>query len=147
MIIGLLTASGCKDIKIHDLELNGVLLNYSGCKEDSSSTFKNNNQQDPQECIVFDYNGSVLKLKHVNAYLNCCPGEITADFRFVNQSITITEKEEKIGCLCNCYYDIDYVIGNISAKVYIISIKKGDEIAFECSIDLASCSHGTICGE
>jgi hypothetical protein len=151
MVLALLNAPGCKkNSSIENPDPQGALQNYTGCKGETLSTFQQQKsvivtQGEAQECIVFEYNGSILSLKHVNAFLNCCPGEITADIRFQGQSISITEKEAGLGCFCDCYYDIDYNVSNIGAEVYTISIRHGDEVTFECTIDLASSSQGTIC--
>ncbi|UCH98468.1 MAG: hypothetical protein JSV88_16925 [Candidatus Aminicenantes bacterium] len=151
LMVFLLNAPGCKTSSIsntENLDPAGVLLSYAGCKGEASSTFQKQdgvNQGEAQECITFEYAGNTLNLKHVNAYLNCCPGEITADIRCQGQSIVITEKEAELGCFCDCYYDIDYQLNNIVSGAYTISIKHGNEVKFQCTIDLASNSQGEIC--
>lgn len=151
LVLFLFNAPGCKTNSINNNEnLNpeGSLLNYGGCKGETAGTFQGQdgvNQGETQECIIFEYAGNTLNLKHVNAYLNCCPDEITADILFQGQSIVITEKEAELGCFCTCYYDIDYQLNNIARGTYTISIKYGDEVRIECTIDLVSNSQGEIC--
>lgn len=151
MVLFLFNVPGCKTNSINsneNLNPEGSLLNYVGCKGETASTFQGQdgvNQGETQECIIFEYAGNTLNLKHVNAYLNCCPGEITADILFQDQSIVITEKEAELGCFCTCYYDIDYQINNIGRGVYTISIQYGNEVRFQCTIDLYSNSQGEIC--
>jgi hypothetical protein len=151
LVLFLLNAPGCKTNSINSTENltpEGALLNYVGCKGEPTSTFQvqeSVNQGETQECITFEYAGNTLNLKHVNAYLNCCPGEITADILFQGQSIVITEEEAELGCFCTCYYDVDYQIKNINSGAYTISIQHGNEIKIQCTIDLASNSQGEIC--
>ena len=151
LMVFLFNAPGCKTGSIgntENLDPSGALLSYAGCKGEASSTFQGPdgvNQGETQECIAFEYAGNTLKLKHVNAYLNCCPGEITADIHFQGQSIVITEKEAELGCFCTCYYDIDYQINNIGIGAYTISIQHANEVKFQCTIDLATNSQGEIC--
>jgi hypothetical protein len=150
LVLLLLKAPGCKSSVIENSNPEGTLLNYAGCKGETASTFQQQgkgsiNQGEAPECIVFEYNGSILKLTHVNAWLNCCPELITAVLQIQDQSISITEEEAVLGCFCDCYYDIDYQISNLSPGVYTISIRHGSEVTFECTIDLASNRQGEIC--
>ena len=62
-------------IEIEKISANGRVKNFTGCK----SFFENNNINNSQDCIKYNYDGVLLLLKHINAGFNCCPN-ITANF-------------------------------------------------------------------
>jgi hypothetical protein len=155
VVLLLLYVPACKNSSIIENQegpesAEGALMSYTGCKTNTANTFQQKhrgsvNQEENRECITYEFIGSTLTLKHVNTFLNCCPGEITADISLQGKSITIAEKEAELGCLCDCYYDIDYKVSNITADVYTISFQHGEGVTFVCTLDLASISQGTIC--
>jgi heat shock protein HslJ len=62
-----------------------------------------------QECIVWKYDGSGrLRIIHVNACLNCCPGTIMGEIDIDGFNITISEAEgdDAVPCYCLCLYDL-----------------------------------------
>jgi len=62
-----------------------------------------------QECVEYEYDGrSLLRLKHVNAGFNCCPGTVSADIQVEGGAIRIRESESSSLCDCSCLYDLDY---------------------------------------
>lgn len=109
-----------------------VLIGYTGCKGASLS-------KDPFEitpdmdCIVYDYEWTgVLRITHVNAGFNCCPGEIVADITVSNDTITIGEGETDPKCHCLCLFDVEYEIRNLPPGRYVLRvgelyIQEGDE--------------------
>lgn len=128
-----------------------LLINHSECKDFNSSrnTFSLDSSID---CIQFDYNGSgVLTLTHINAGFNCCPGQITANINIEDNIIIIEEAEEIAGCHCNCLYDIDYQITNLTPGVYTIKVIEpyvgGDEEQLEFTISLTGSLQDSYCLE
>jgi hypothetical protein len=105
-----------------------------------------------RECVEYDYDGrSVLRLKHINAAFNCCPGTISADFLVEGGEIRIKEKETSSLCDCDCLYDLDYEFVGLARGVYTISVvgpyqPEGDP-PLEFLVDLAGSSSGSFCVE
>lgn len=76
-----------------------------------------------QECVEYDYDGkSALRLKHVNAGFNCCPGTISADVVAEGGEIRIKEMESSSLCDCSCLYDLDYEFVSVKPGIYRISV-------------------------
>jgi hypothetical protein len=101
------------------------LLSYSECK--SGEVFLSIETDDEitnsDDCIKYEWDGSgQLKLKHINAAFNCCPGKLSADIKIETGQITIFEKEESAGCHCNCLYDLEYIITGLDAGDYKIQV-------------------------
>lgn len=105
-----------------------------------------------QECVEYDYDGrNVLRLKHVNAGFNCCPGTVSADIFTLGDEIRIKEKESSSLCDCNCLYDIDYEFVNVSPGIYRISVVGPYQIEsdppLEFLVDLSGAASGSYCVE
>lgn len=116
-----LILTGCKSSDEPVAEAVGRLLNYEGCKSSPAC--------DPsalaaarQDCLEYSYDGATLRLKHVNAGFNCCPGEISAMIRVTGNAITISEMEAMAGCYCKCLFDINYLIENLPPGQYTILV-------------------------
>jgi len=76
-----------------------------------------------QECVEYDYDGrSLLRLKHINAGFNCCPGTVSADIEISGDTIRIKEKESSSLCDCSCLYDLRYEIIGLDRGTYRISV-------------------------
>ena len=105
-----------------------------------------------QECAEYDYNGQgVLKLKHVNAGFNCCPGTISATVEVSAGVILIKEKESSSLCDCSCLYDLNYEIAGLTDGTFRVSIigpyqPEGDP-PLEFLVDLDHASSGSYCVE
>jgi hypothetical protein len=105
-----------------------------------------------QECVEYDYDGqSVLRLKHVNAGFNCCPGTVSADIDISGGTIRISEKESSSLCDCSCLYDLSYEIAGLARGTYRISVvgpyqPEGDP-SLEFLVDLDQASSGSHCVE
>ncbi|MCU0286629.1 MAG: hypothetical protein MUF15_09540 [Acidobacteria bacterium] len=138
IIIGF-AITGCK--KSGEGAMAGFLIRYDNCKPEGG-----------QDCLEFKYNGSnTLGLKHSNAYFNCCPNNIFAEFTFNDNQIIITEKESASLCYCICYYDLYYQIQNIPPGTYTIRIMEpylaaGDPV-MEFTLELFSAVEDTRCIE
>jgi hypothetical protein len=107
--------SGCKK---EQTIISGKVVNHSGCK-----SFKSvNNDPDTLSCVDYSFSASEHKLilKHINAGFNCCPGELSCEVTFNNDTIVIQEFEEAADCDCNCLFDLDIEITGIEAERYYL---------------------------
>ena len=130
----------------------GQLLRFSGCKNFSQdgSLSKENISAATEECAEYFYDGhGNLRLKHINAAFNCCPGTISADIIIEPGEILIKEKESEAICDCNCLFDVDYEIINLKPGVYRISVKNlyqpSDEPPLEFIVSLQEPTSCTFC--
>lgn len=145
-----LILTGCKNRDEPVAEAVGQLLNYEGCKSSPAG--------DPsalaaarQDCLDYSYDGATLRLKHVNAGFNCCPGEISAVIRVAKNAIIIKESEAMAGCYCKCLFDIDYLIENLFPGQYTIQVDEpyiGDgDAPLALSVLLEPGASATFCVE
>ncbi|MBC7364011.1 MAG: hypothetical protein H5U07_05630 [Candidatus Aminicenantes bacterium] len=130
----------------------GQLLRFSGCKNfgQNESLDKGHIYSAAEECAEYFYDGrGILKLKHLNAAFNCCPGTISAQIIIEPGEIFIKEQESASICDCNCLFDVDYEIIHLKPGVYRISIKNpyqpSDEPPLEFFVNLEGPTSGTYC--
>ncbi len=149
-VIGLMV-NGCKKSSEVQVDPSGALLQANGCKQFLADTRKNGFVPGPHnDCIDYQYDGSgKLILSHINAGFNCCPGEITAEIEFNGSLVIITEAEEKQDCRCNCLFDLNYEINNLSPGQYTIRfiepyLETGDQV-LEITVNLSSATSGSFC--
>ncbi len=121
LLILLISCTKEKDAK-ETLNFEGQLTNSTTCKNfaiKSGSDFT----ADTISKIEYDYNSAthVLKLKHVNAGFNCCPGLLSAQVTLSEEIISITEQEEEALCHCNCLYDLNFEITRVAQEKYKIN--------------------------
>jgi hypothetical protein len=113
-----------EEIKIKD-------FSYQGCKEIVTSFTKS---AESEESIEYRAIGDgFLRIKHVNAVFNCCPGTIKSDLSVVGNTITIVETETDPQCKCICDYDLEYTLGPLSSNTEYILIfcnNKGEYLRF-----------------
>ena len=105
-----------------------------------------------RECVEYDYDGrGRLKLKHVNAGFNCCPGTISATVEVSNGDILIKERESSSLCDCDCLYDVDYEIAGLAGGTWRISVigpyQPDGDPPLEFLVDLSQASSGSYCVE
>ncbi|UCF06461.1 MAG: hypothetical protein JSV33_05390 [bacterium] len=127
----------------------GFVIGYTDCKggPPPSDPFDITSDMD---CIVYDYSWTgVLRLTHVNAGFNCCPGEIIADITISNDTITIVEGETESGCLCLCLFDVEYEIRNLPQGTYHLRIEElyvtASDEPLTCRIDLEAYPSCSFC--
>jgi hypothetical protein len=109
-----------------------------------SNTFRANQASttaDNETAVSYEYDNDtgVLKLTHMNAGFNCCPGEIFTFAKLESDTIYIEEYESEAACRCNCLYDIDMVAQGVSVGTYTVSFsepyaKPGDELVFKVDL-------------
>ena len=123
-----------------DSNLESRLLSAAGCKQFIAGK-PGFDTPSSQTCVEYVYNSAnTLRLTHINAGFNCCPGEIGGDIVIADNVITITESESESGCYCLCLFDLVFEIDNLPPGVYTIRIVEpymADQYAVECgeSID------------
>ena len=125
----------------------GSVLNNSDCKGNSGEIQAEIPSTD--EAISYTYfpEDKILLLKHINAALNCEPGKITADIKFLGSDINIAEKQSSSEARCNCLYDIVYDLRNIEAEIYLLTLSgpiiDGETYpTFSCYIDITENNTG-----
>jgi hypothetical protein len=136
----------------HGPSPQGRLVGRTNCKGSLQANSQGTIRTTNQECVEYVYDGrSVLRLKHVNAGFNCCPGTITADILTLGDEIRIKEKESSSLCDCNCLYDIDYEFVYVSPGIYRISVVGPYQIEgdppLEFLVDLDGAASGSFCVE
>jgi hypothetical protein len=128
-------------------------VSHSDCKNSNLKSIGQSCDYGPDSsCVSYIYNDQdkKLKLTHINAGFNCCPGEIYCHIEIKNDTVFLTESEEKADCDCDCLYDIDIHISEIVKQKYYISIiepyrNNQEKILFE--IDLTQNETGLFCVE
>jgi hypothetical protein len=131
----------------------GTLTGRTDCKSFGAVTAGTLAAAGPgQECAEYGYDGSgLLRLKHVNAAFNCCPGAITADIEIAGGRIRIKEAESSSLCDCDCLYDLDYVFTGLDPGTYTIIIVGPYQVEGDAPltflVDLGGAGSGSFCVE
>lgn len=131
----------------------GRLVGRTGCKSfGAPAAGAATAPASSRECVAYDYDGrGLLKLKHVNAGFNCCPGTISATIEVSNGDILIKERESSSLCDCDCLYDIDYEIAGFAGGTWRISVvgpyQPDEGPPLEFLVDLSQASSGSYCVE
>ena len=115
-------------------EPEGALVQFCGCKvfetlnsASGAAMLSGSNK----ECLKYEYDGIILRLKHINALFNCCIDEIAAEISIEDNVITIESKEilaNGSGCFCTCLYDLDYEIRNLKPGKYKIIVESFEQL-------------------
>lgn len=127
----------------------GMLVSRTDCHTGLSAAAAYETPTD-MSCIDWRCSESgVLRLEHVNAAFNCCPGHITADITVRGDTILIVEHEEQSMCDCSCLYDLEFEIRNLDSRKYTIRVvelyvQPGDE-RLEFAVDLVEQAAGMYC--
>ena len=123
LIIGVISITniiGCKKDSTGPSVQNQISVTKSGCKTGIKATDSSN-----QDCIQYQRINSTLHIKHINAAFNCCPDQVYAVASISGDTIMISEKEGiSQPCNCNCLYDLDYDIANVTDSNYIVIINE-----------------------
>ncbi len=133
---------------------DGRLTGYVGCKDflPSASDGQDAAPGPGWECLEYDCDGKgTLRLKHVNAGFNCCPGTISAEIVISEGEIRIREDESSALCDCNCLFDLDYAFSHLAPASTRISVsgpylREGDP-PLDFVIDLSGPGSGAFCVE
>jgi hypothetical protein len=104
------------------IEPLGTLISRTGCGTEVNSPPANDIPTD-MSCIDWQYlTNNVLRMKHINAAFNCCPGDISADITIRSDTITIVERESQSMCDCQCLYDLEFEFRNIEPRPYLVKV-------------------------
>jgi len=119
-MITLITISSCKKDNTIPADPNPIEVTKTGCKTGLLST-----DSSKQDCIEYRLNHSTLHIKHINSAFNCCPNKVYALAIISHDTILIIEKEILAQpCKCNCLYDIEYDIPNVTDSSYVIIVNE-----------------------
>jgi len=147
LVILFLFCFGCEGNDIQEKIISPV--KFDGCKSLISSESINEVSFD-KDCIQYQYNKEKsLSITHINAGMNCCPGNITAEINIEDNIITIIERETEHSCRCLCLYDLEYKITKLEEGEYKISIIESiineDNKILEFDITLSFPTSGIFC--
>ncbi len=139
--------SGCKNgDTTEEMQISGKVVKSSDCKDNIKSA----GDPDNLSCVEygFDPQNNLLKMEHINAGFNCCPGKLYCDIWLSNDTIYIQEFEEAALCRCNCLYDLDIEIKGVESQKYQVKFiepyaEKQNKLIFE--IDLTRKKTGKVC--
>ncbi len=122
-----------------------VLTGYEGCINPQSI-------KPADDCLEYEYAiDGTLRIQHLGAGFNCCPGEIYADISITEDQILIVEEEKESACRCLCLYTIDYKVTNLKPGKYEIRVVEPyvteEDDPLVCTIDLMASPSGSCCVE
>ena len=146
--IFLVLMSCSKDNKDESLTISGELTQQSECKNNSTKS-SDSATSDTISKIEYQYNPSTQKLKisHINAGFNCCPGTLSCVVSQDGNTILIKEQEEAAQCHCDCLYDLEIEIDGVQKQNYRINVFEPyaiDQAKLSFEIDLDSESSGSF---
>lgn len=100
------------------------------------------------DAVEYSWNNSILHIKHINAGFNCCPDGFGFSLNKKTDTLIITEFEHAALCNCNCLYDLEYDLVNITGQAYFIRIiepylPSGDTV-LEFTADLSTKPSGNF---
>ncbi len=99
-------------------------LSYSDCKSNNNTKTQKVEQTSQKEYLELKANDKYLKINHINAEFNCCPGKILVTSKISNDTIFIDENETEHTCNCICNYDVTYEVGKLDYGKYHIVLTK-----------------------
>jgi hypothetical protein len=104
----------------------GIITASSGCTSNAPGLKADAVYEDNKTYVIYDYSGTTLSLKHINAVFNCCPSSITATAAVSAGSIVINESEDTSQqvCSCVCQYNLDLQVDGVVAGTYVITFNE-----------------------
>ena len=144
----IIIAVSCDKINDDSSDITAKLISHTGCKNDLKSAAVNT--PDTLSCVkyIYDFTSGTLKLTHINAGFNCCPGKLTCTAVMHSDTIVISEYEEKADCRCNCLYDLEIEITEVNPQKYVICFVEPyapDEEDLIFDVDLNKSPEGSFC--
>lgn len=137
-----------EEVRKHELqEIAGGLISHSDCKSYKPEKTTAGEKDFTSVTYSFQPTDNKLKLNHINAGFNCCPGEISCDISFQNDTINIIEKELEHSCKCDCLFDLEIEIEGIEAKTYHLNFVEpyvGDQPKLQFIINLSDSINGSF---
>lgn len=103
--------------------ITAEVIDHTGCKS-LKSGLADGITPDTISCInyVFEASSGTLKITHINAGFNCCPGTLTCHAEVVGDTLFIKENEQLAACSCNCLFDVNLTVRGLESREYIIKI-------------------------
>nr|WP_321358214.1 hypothetical protein [uncultured Draconibacterium sp.] len=127
LLIALVVIS-CQDEEelppLEDKQLTVSEIKTQGCKDNLKSN-------DIERYVELKAEGeNQLRVKFINAILNCCPGEITTNAFIQNDTLRVIFSEETPGrCNCICDFDLECVIDSMEQRKYTAKVSAGGDVA------------------
>ena len=114
-----LFGAGCQkdEPPLKDKILTIVEVNSTGCKKSLKSP-------ETEQYIELKAVGNrQLKVRFINAVLNCCPGKITSNAFIQNGILKVVFIEETPAmCNCICNFDLECVIDSMENREYNLEV-------------------------
>jgi hypothetical protein len=141
---------GCEQEHDTPLTLSGSLVNNSGCKSGSKSTYAPFSTPNTLSCVYYSFDNldNKLTIKHINAGFNCCPESLYCNILLSGDTIIVSEHEAKAQCYCDCLYDLDLVINGVVSREYQIKFIEpyaGEQAKMDFKVDLTKEKNGSFC--
>ena len=115
----ILFGAGCQkdEPPLKDKILTIVEVNSTGCKKSLKSP-------ETEQYIELKAVGDrQLKVRFINAVLNCCPGKITSNAFIQNGILKVVFIEETPAmCNCICNFDLECVIDSMENREYNLEV-------------------------
>jgi len=122
LTLGMMTSCSSDDEKQKDVEFGTELTYISDCKSTQAPTLSNGAVSYDEYITFTATTDKYLNIKHVNHLLSCCFGNINVKSSIDNDIITIQIIADGQECNCVCPYDMEYKIGPLEEKTYVVSI-------------------------
>jgi len=102
-------------------EISGKLVQYSGCGGFKSARSAPASR-DTLSCVEYNFDKTTgkLTLLHLKTGFNCCPESLMCKISVHKDTIIFEESELKVGCKCNCLFDMEIEVNGVEAKDYWI---------------------------
>lgn len=144
LILSLLPSS----CEMENQKITATLVDHSECKGLKSASA--DEVPNTQSCINYIYDNAtgILSVKHINAGFNCCPGKLSCGVAIVSDTLVITEKEQSALCDCDCLFDLNVELSNMTVKEYVIKVVEpycGDQQKLIFTVDLEKEPAGSFC--
>jgi hypothetical protein len=158
----LCTIVGCDGLpgetQTGETKTGGIITASSGCTSNAPGLKADAVYEDNKTYVIYDYSGTTLSLKHINAVFNCCPTSIMATAsvsaesigNVLTRSIVIEESEDtsQQGCSCVCQYNLDLQVDGVTAGTYVVKFNEPyfdePDPVIEFTADLVTQPSGTF---
>lgn len=129
--------------------VSASLTSHSDCKN-SKKNQQVSTPADTLSCVEYRYDPveKILKISHLNAGFNCCPGELDCKADIQNRELIITESEEEAGCNCMCLFDLEIEITDLEPGIYTLRMAEpyiGQQALLKDTLDLNAAPSGSFC--
>lgn len=117
--------AGCEKEELSPLAdkiLTVLEINSEGCKKKLKST------ETERYIELKAERENQLRLKFINASLNCCPGETTSNVYIENEVLKVIFIEEAPAeCDCICDFDLECLIDSMESRQYDLEVYANGE--------------------